>query len=135
MMKKLAVTVFVLSLAAVGCGSDSGTLKKDGSPDVKTDVAPQPDTNQPDKAMGTEVQLSGPEVQADKPIPVDVTTADTTPKVEVQAVEAGGIDVSGTGIDGAGNDAPIVIDGGTVDVQPTEAAPAVDAGAIDGSRG
>jgi hypothetical protein len=135
MMKKLAVTVFVLSLAAVGCGSDGTTPKKDGGTDAKTDVATQPDTNQPDKAMGTEVQVSGPEVQADKPIPVDVTTPDTTPKVEVQTTEAGGIDGSGTGIDGAGNDAPVMIDGGTVDVQPTEAAPAVDGGAIDGSRG
>ena len=52
MMKKLAATVFVLSLAAFGCGSDDGTPKKDAAPKLDagpdTQVAPdvpiQPDT-------------------------------------------------------------------------------------------
>ncbi len=132
MMKKLAVTVFALSLAAIGCGSDSGTpAKKDATVDTKTIDSQSIDTVKTDTAIGPE---AGAETQADKPIgpdsPVDgvVTPVDTQPTVEVQP-----IDVQPT-VDGPKRDTtpPIdaiqpPVDGGPkLDVQP-----AVDGGADD----
>jgi hypothetical protein len=134
MMKKLAVTVFVLSLAGLGCGSDSGTTpRKDAGPEVRSETGgPGPEV-QPDVAVtGPEVSL---EVQADKPAtpdegvdqtvtPLDVG-ADRTPAGEVQpTVEVGTPDKPvDPGVDGPGS----------VDIQPAEAAkPVVDGGAVDG---
>jgi hypothetical protein len=134
MMKKLAVTIFVFSLTAVGCGSDDGPgPKKDAGLDAKTDVVAQPDTNQPDKATpGAEVQV-GPEVQADKPITDVATPLDVTPKMDGQAVDVT-TQVDGQTVDGGSTDTAIPgIDGGVkIDAQATEAAKAVDGGSVDG---
>jgi hypothetical protein len=127
MMKKLAVTVFALSLAAFGCGSDSGEKKPDASPDVKKDTAPQTDLIQPDQAVpGPE---AGAEVKTDIPIQVDQGGVDGVKPVDVQSIDQ--VTVDGPTVDVNTPDQPIpVLDGGKVDVQPTEAQPPV----IDGAK-
>jgi hypothetical protein len=122
MMKKLAVTVFVVSLAAIGCGSDDGTPAKTdaANPDVMT------------KADGPAAKLDV-NVQTDTPMKQDVAP-DMADKVDQQSVDQGqemdggavdGGAVDGGTIDGGDEDAPIGIDGGAVDVQP------VDTGSVD----
>ncbi|MBN2574272.1 MAG: hypothetical protein JXP73_06885 [Deltaproteobacteria bacterium] len=122
MTKKLAAIVYVFSLAAFGCGSDSGTPKKDAGKDapVGTDTMVIPDVPiQPDAPIK-------PEVGADKPMTPDLVPAvDMTPKVDVEIR----IDSVTTPVDG-GEDATITppIDGGAVDAEASEAGAAVDAG-------
>jgi hypothetical protein len=128
MMKKLAVTLFALSLTALGCGSDSGT---------KTDAAPKLDT-----PPGVEVALTpdvpvtpgpeaGPEAQLDNAsAPIDVAIDQVKP-TDVAIDQATPIDVA-TPIDGA---VDARIDGGAVDVQPSEAGHAIDGGVDSGSVG
>jgi hypothetical protein len=139
MMKKLAVTVFVLSLAAIGCGSDSGTPKKDSGTDAKGI-----DTQSIDVQVKTDLSVTVPdapvgnEVQPDMPAPLDMSVdqviikpVDTNPLVDVQPGEVQ------KPVDVATPDKPInpPIDGPKpVDVQPTEAAQPVDGG-VDGSVG
>lgn len=115
MMKKLAVTVFVLSLAAFGCGSDDGTPeRKDSGPDTGKDTSTQKlDTIQADKPMpGPE---AGPEAQADKPVPIDEGRLDAG-AVDVEPIDQGTVD--GGEIDGGAPDKPVTppdgpaIDGG-----------------------
>jgi hypothetical protein len=117
MMKKLVVTVFAVSLAALGCGSDDGTpAKKDAGPDTgkdaitKNDVAPKLDqTIQP----GPEV---GRDTQPDQAVQVDQGSLDMG-TMDVGSLDQGTIDVQA--IDGAGADKPIMpADGGAMDGQP-----------------
>jgi hypothetical protein len=117
MMKKLVVTVFVVSLAALGCGSDDGTpAKKDAGPDMgkdaitKNDVAPKLDqTIQP----GPEV---GRDTQPDQAVQVDQGSLDMG-TMDVGSLDQGTMDVQA--IDGAGADKPITPpDGGAMDGQP-----------------
>jgi hypothetical protein len=126
MMKKLAVTVFALSLAAIGCGSDSGSKpdaagKTDGPPGAETqvipDAPPKLDVIQPGLETG----------QPDKPA-VEVNVPDA-PAVDQAGIDAPAIDSSTPGLDG-GIDAP-AIDGGTVDAQKSEAGGAVDTVGVD----
>ncbi len=146
MIRKLAVTAFVLSFAALGCGSDNGTpAKKD------TGVADGPATNK-DVAPTPDQALVSPDVNQD----VSTTTPDTSGQPDAQVAtdvgsvsEAGGpvVDAGGTtdthqAVDTAGTDtAQVHIDGGA-DSQVGEAGgaadahPAIDGGAIDsGSAG
>ena len=135
MMRKLAVTVFALSLAALGCGSDSGTKTPDSAvtpdggktPDayVAQGVdAPAPDTT----SMGAEVQIDtqkgGETQQVVADVPVDqapLQTLDTAPVDGLKGVDAEGVDGSKQLLD-SGADAPKVdaavdtgnVDGGTV---------------------
>lgn len=123
MMRKLAVTAFVLSLAALGCGSDNGTSPKDtGVPDganVKTDVG----TNK-DVAQGTE---AGPEVQ------VDVAQGtEGGAKLDVAAAEVS-LEAGGTVID-APKDVQVKLDGG-VDGTQTKADSGVDSQTQTGEAG
>jgi hypothetical protein len=129
MMKKLVATVFVLSLTALGCGSDSGTQPKpDAAPDTRPGAEVQPDQALPGPEAGPEAQpdlAKGPDLAQpiDTTKPIDVTTpSDVAKPVDV-----------GT-IDGGKDDAPITtpIDGGAADVQPSEAGAPIDGGAIDG---
>jgi len=147
MMKKLVVTLFALSLTALGCGSDDGG-KKDAAP--KLDTPPgaevQPQTDVP--ITKTDVPVTGPEVQVDKPIGPEVQAVEVqavevqaveVQKVEVQAVEVGidgkPIDVQPK-VDGGTPDVPVGIDGGKADTQqPTEAGKAIDGGVDGGSAG
>jgi hypothetical protein len=121
MMKKLAVTVFALSLAAIGCGSDSGGKpdagKTDGPPGAEVQVVPdapvQPDVVQPAVETG----------QPDKPA-VEVNAPDA-PAID-QSMDMPAVDGTSPVIDG-GIDAP-AIDGGAVDTAKTEAGTGVDGG-------
>ena len=133
MMRKLAVTVFALSLAALGCGSDSGTKTPDsaavGLDGGKTDTTVAPiDTSAADVAMG-EVQS---QMDTAKP---DSTVSETGAFDQAQGLDsppvidgAKGTEVQGEvqGIDGS----KPVIDGG-VDAPQSDAATAVDAGSVD----
>ena len=135
MMRKLAVTVFTLSLAALGCGSDSGTPP---GPDTgvpaeagaKTDVVVNPslDTQVADAPVGPEVQvaLDGPKL--DVPVVVD------SPSDQAQVVDQAPQIVDGPkpvdtqpAIDGP----KPALDGG-VDTQRVDSGAAVDAGGVDG---
>jgi len=146
MMKKLVVTLFALSLTALGCGSDDGGKKdaaiaKDGPPGAE--IQPPPDV-----PIQPEVTPPGPEVQVDKPIGPEVQAVEVqavevqaveVQKVEVQAVEVGidgkPIDVQPK-VDGGTPDVPVRIDGGKADTQqPTEAGKAIDGGVDGGSAG
>jgi hypothetical protein len=141
MMKKLVVTVFALSLTALGCGSDDGG-KKDAAPKLDGPVGVEVQTQPDVPVVNPDVPVSGPEVQADQAIAVDQTQAvEVQPTVEVQPSEAGAvdqgqaIDVQPT-MDGGTPDAPEGIDGSTADTaQPTEAGMGIDGGMDSGSVG
>lgn len=116
MMRKLVVTVFVLSVAAMGCGSDSGD-----KPDTGTAVeAGQKDVGQgADQAIGTPdvggVDMSSTaEVQA----PVDTQSVDTG---SVVVPVDGGVDSGMTTVDGGKDGAPAVDGGAKLDVAASEA--------------
>ena len=126
MMRKLAVTVFALSLAALGCGSDSGTKTPDTGVALdtgKTDtITPATDTQIADAPIGPEVDVPA----VDTPQVLDVAQTDLPSQpLDTKAVDSPGID--GT---------KPVLDGG-VDSQPKlDTNPALDAGATDaGSHG
>jgi hypothetical protein len=133
MMRKLAVTVFALSLAALGCGSDSGTKTPDTGVALdtgKTDtVTPATDTQIADAPIGPEVQLDTAKVDVpavDTPQVLDVAQTDLPSQpLDTKAVDSPGIDSTKP-----------VLDGG-VDSQPKlDTNPALDAGATDaGSHG
>lgn len=127
MMRKLAVTVFALSLAALGCGSDSGTKTPDSataSPDGgKTPdayVAPVVDTGAADAPAGPEVQ-----VQLDTQKVVDTQVPDA-PMDQAPALDTGSLD----GIQGIDVSKPQLDSG--VDAPKADTGPAVDAGSVDG---
>jgi hypothetical protein len=112
MIRKLVITVFALSFAALGCGSDSGNP-------AKTDSAAS--------EAGSKDQASGLETQATDAPAVDVQIGPDGPA----------IDVPQSPVDGAVDAPPAVdtaphADGGApaVDAQVGEAAPAVDAGSV-----
>jgi hypothetical protein len=134
MMRKLAVTVFALSLAALGCGSDSGN---------KTN----PDTGVGAEAGKNDTVIPGPETQADAPIgpevPLDTAKVDVPAVDTPQALDAPQTDLpsqpldTAKPVDGPGIDSvKPVVDGG-VDSQPSvDTGSALDAGAMDtGSKG
>jgi hypothetical protein len=137
MMKKLVVTVFAVSLAALGCGSDDGTPNKDSGPKLDGLPGLEVQVNGPEvQVNGPEVQVSGPEVGApdkapDVNVPIDGTTV----------VDGGAPDQPIVIIDGGDIDAPVTeagptVDTGAADAKATEAGPAVDGGTVDvGSRG
>jgi hypothetical protein len=102
MMKKLAVTVFVMSLTLVGCGSSS-TTKVDAGGSAKLDasmvdvaVTPTPEAGQPDVVKSPDVTPPGqPDAGVDTTIvpPVDAAP-DTTAVTDVSTtVLDGGTDV------------------------------------------
>jgi hypothetical protein len=128
MMRKLAVTVFAFSLAALGCGSDSGTNPVDtgvASEAGKTDVyvAPAIDTSPADAPIG-----------ADAYIPLDTAKVDTTAVDGPNGIDqaqvldtAPGVD-GPKGVDAQGIDGPKVqVDGG-VDAAKVDTGNLVDAG-------
>lgn len=122
MMRKLAV-VFVLSLAAVGCGSDNGTPNK---ADTGTTEVSKPGVD-----MGKDSTVIDTSITNDTAM--DQAAPDTQVNGEVQA-EAGQVNEAGqkpeTKIDG-GTDTTKV-DGG-VDTQVGEAGQTVDtSAAVDG---
>jgi hypothetical protein len=143
MMRKLAVTVFVLSFAALGCGSDEGSPAKNDTgvpPDgPKADVAMGPDTTLPtpdapvvpDAPMAPE---AGPETQqADLPPAIDMVPAGEAG----QTTEAGmqtdlpPVQVDSGSQDGTSQQLDAGVDGGE-DVEPGEVAVPMDSGTIDG---
>jgi hypothetical protein len=123
MMRKLAVTVFVLSLAALGCGSDDGTPAKTdtGVPSVDGPAAKQ-DVNKdtpttdapatPDQAIDV-VTPDAPAIDvaaSEAGQPGEVGKTDVKPVVDVQTIDQGKPDLDGgkTPVDGG---APV--DGGS----------------------
>jgi hypothetical protein len=134
MMRKLAVTAFALSLAALGCGSDSGTkptpdtgVALDGA---KTDVVSQDVGQTPDVVpAGPEVQvaLDGPSADVplvlDSPVLLDqAQVLDQAPQIVVDAPKQ----VDTQAIDGP----KPVLDGGVE--TPRVDSGAVDSGSVDG---
>jgi hypothetical protein len=115
MMRKLAVTVFVLSVAALGCGSDSGDKPDTGTvvEAGQKDMAPGPDQAMGTPDMGTDMGSTA-EVMA----PVDTQMVDTG---SVVVPVDGGVD-SGSAVDSATGDAPAAVDGGAkLDTAASEA--------------
>ena len=103
MMRKLAVTIFALSLAALGCGSDSGNQNNDvgGGPSADgptaKDTAPAIDVAQPD----TSIVLDGAiDVTVKQDASVDQNTAIDTAQVDGGAkVDTNSVDTK-VGVDG-----------------------------------
>jgi hypothetical protein len=132
MMKKLAVTVFVLSLSAVGCGSDNGG-KKDAAPkmdvpsgaEVQQDVPAQPETQPPTDTAQPDQPIQPP----DTAVPLDTTPMD-------QAIDEGMNPLDGPApvLDG-GIDVESV-DAGMMDAEePDMSSPGVDGGIDSSSSG
>jgi hypothetical protein len=144
MTRKLAVTVFAMSLTLVGCGSSS-TTKPDVGADTKitpADVAPKLDVVSP--ADVTPVKL-------DVAVPTDVTvkldaTPDITPTSDV-AKEAGSVLPDGGQLLDAGDAGSIIkldVAGSEViktdasdaaKVDAPEAGPVIDAPVVDAGAG
>ncbi len=105
MMRKLAVTVFAMSLTLVGCGSSS-TSKKDAAGDAAGDVGTQKDTG-PSKDTtgttdtGTVEDAKVADVAADSVTPGDAIKADvavdvappTDARIDSNLADLRGIDV------------------------------------------
>lgn len=95
MTRKLAVTVFAMSLALVGCGSSSTTKVTDaGNRDVKpgADVVVQPDVvTQTGPEVGPEVQQPQPDAAVDtnNVTHPDLGTPDSTPDAEEAGIVNG----------------------------------------------
>jgi len=91
MMRKLAVTVFAMSLTLVGCGSSS-TSKKDAAGDAAGDVGAQKDTISASDTIAPDTGTTDGKV-ADVAADISVTgdtatnsdvTADTTPVADTR---------------------------------------------------
>jgi septal ring-binding cell division protein DamX len=136
MMRKLAVTVFVVSLAALGCGSDNGTptrtdtgVTPDGS--KPTDVANKDVASGPDTAINPDL---GPDVaqggsEAGTQIEVPVVTGEVGRSEANPAIDAGkDLGKDGTSID----QQPTQLDGGTDAGSRIDSGASVDGGAVDG---
>jgi hypothetical protein len=135
MMRKLAVTVFVVSLAALGCGSDSGNPTKNDT-GVPADGAKPTDVANKDVA-GSDIAIGGPDVS------IDVAQgAETGPKLDVAVLtETGALETNpqlDSGKDTSKLDSqsidivPSIVDGGA-DTKTSEAGTAVDTGtSVDG---
>ena len=133
MMRKLAVTVFALSFAAFGCGSDSGTKTIDSAvPDGagKTDVVVTPGVDGPvtDVAQGLETQ---PVLDTAK---VDTTVVDVSQTLDQASVDTSSVDgakgVDGPAVDGGKttvDGGKTTVDGGSIDTGSTK----VDGGSVD----
>ena len=136
MMRKLAVTVFVVSLAALGCGSDSGSPTKTDTGVTPADGAKPADVANKDVA-GLDTAIGGPDVS------IDVAQGEETgPKLDVAVVTEGGaletnpqldLGKDTSKLDSQGIDSvPSTVDGGA-DTKTSEAGTAVDTGtSVDG---
>jgi hypothetical protein len=120
MMRKLAISVFAISLSAFGCGSDSGT--KDSSVDVaavkdggkldtvvatKSDTAPMTDAMAKDVGGDTMVVVSDAGKDGVTVVP-DSGKLDVAPKLDVPPARDGGVDApkDGSVVDAPMPDAP-----------------------------
>lgn len=127
MMRKLAVTVFALSLAALGCGSDSGTNTVDtgvAAEAGKTDTTPTPgaDTSLADAPLGADAldTAKADSQAADIPVGID----------QAQGLDtAQGIDAPNV-IDVQGIDGPKVQLDSSVDSRRNDAG-GIDTGSVD----
>jgi hypothetical protein len=141
MTRKLALTVFAMSLALVGCGSSSTTKVNDAGKDVKpgADVVVQPDGVTPTgPEVGPEVQQPQPDAAVDtnNVTPPDLGTADSTPDAEEAGIVNG--PEAGTKFDAQPKldaiDAPTIkLDGPDADRPDSEAGEVGDGG--DGGDG
>jgi hypothetical protein len=135
MTRKLALTVFAMSLALVGCGSSSTTKVNDAGRDVRpgADVVAQPDGITPTgPEAGPEVQQAQPDAAVDtNNVTPDLGTPDSTPDVEevgiVNGPEAGTKFDAQTKFDAI--DAPTIkLDGPDADRPDSEAGEVGDGG-------
>jgi hypothetical protein len=128
MMRKLAVTVFALSLAALGCGSDSGTKT---TPDTGVGAEaghPSVDSQIADAPIGAETQVPLDTAKVDVQVVDAPQVLDQAPAVDVPAIDTPKA-VDGPGIDST----KPVLDGG-VDSQPkVDTGSALDEGSVDAS--
>jgi hypothetical protein len=133
MMRKLAVTVFALSLAAFGCGSDSGTKTTDAPVTPPADGGGKLDTPVPgaDVPVPDAPIVDSPALDTAKDVPaVDVAqvldqaqpvdqapqTLDTAKVVDVQSIDS----------------TKPVVDGGVNDTKaPVDSGSTVDSGSVD----
>ena len=132
MMRKLAVTVFALSLAALGCGSDSGTKTTDSAVTPPLDgakadtIVPNTDSPVADVPIGTEVQVA---LDGAK---IEVSAVDSP----LLADQAPGVDQAPQVLDTAKPVDTQVIDGAKpdagLDTRPVDSGSAVDSGSLDG---
>jgi hypothetical protein len=134
MMRKLALTVFAMSLTLAGCGSSSSTKKTDAATDAVTvadtskadvvvfgDTAPKTDTVVIGDAPAADVAVDA-VVPTDVITPTDVTAADVTPSDARDGAVA-----ETKPVDGKIDTTPVVkLDSGTD--APADTAPAGDAG-------
>ena len=110
MMRKLAVTVFALSLAALGCGSDNGTTNPGVDGATTKDTAPAIDVAQTDTPIGIDTAIDvavTPDAAIDQNTAIDTAKVDGGPKVDANGVDAQAVD-GGSSIDAT------AVDGGTV---------------------
>ena len=140
MTRKLALTVFAMSLALVGCGSSSTTKVTDaGNKDVRpgADVVAQPDVVTPTgPEAGPEVQQPQPDAAVDTNVTPDLGTPDSTPDAEEAGIVNG--PEAGTKFDAQPKldaiDAPTIkLDGPDADRPDSEAGEVGDGG--DGGDG
>ena len=132
MMRKLAVTVFALSLAALGCGSDSGTKPVDtgvaaeaGKTDTGvTPVADAPAT--PDVFVGGEVQAPLDTQKVEAPVPDAPVLLDQALPLDTAPLDG----PKGPDLQGIDGPKPLLDSG--ADAPKADAGPAVDAGSVDG---
>jgi hypothetical protein len=136
MMRKLAVTVFAISLTALGCGSDSGTPAKNDAGDAAK--APSAEVGvTPDVGGAKDVAAS------ETTTPIDGAKPDVPTTEAAQVVEAGQVGEAGQNLDGKrDSSAPLDVtprfDGGAVDTNQDAAQPDAnvgEAGAVDTGTG
>jgi hypothetical protein len=140
MMRKLAAAAFILSFAALGCGSDSGTPpKKDGAASeagTNIDATTQQEVaKSPDQALPSDVSPDVAQIASDagtQPEAPAVVEAGTTTETGTSPVDTAKPDTQGPetqridgGADTKPGDVGPVIDGG-------DAGSRIDGGAIDG---
>ena len=120
MMRKLAVTVFVLSLAALGCGSDSGNPNNDvgGGPGVDgaaKDTGGAVDLAQTDTPIGIDTAIDAvkPDAAVDQNTAIDTAKVDGGPKLDANSVDTQVVD-GGAGADTSSSIDTAAVDGGTV---------------------
>jgi hypothetical protein len=136
MMRKLAVTVFALSFAALGCGSDSGTSNL-----VDTGITPAvdsgaKDTSAADAHVTPDVTAATVDTakQDDVATPSDVAVSnDTNTQVDVGlTVDASAqADVIVPALDGAKPSVDTAADSGETQ-KPVDSGTSIDSGSVDG---
>jgi hypothetical protein len=129
MIRKLAVTVFAMSLTLVGCGSSSTSKKPDAATDSTTavDVAGNKDVLTPSDTRVVDTAVLGDTSVVDTAVDTSVA-AEVGPKLDV-AKDTTPADTRDSGAADKTPDTFIKLDTGTVDTKIVDA-PVVDTAVI-----